>query len=175
MQVGVDKPKLRNLLSVFLRTRPGLEITARSRTGSIATAEDLLQDAWLKLERTRFEGTIENPAGFITQVAKSTITDHLRKESRRAEIDAEVSDLLWDNVDSLSPERVLIGRERLEAVQTALGRLPEKTRKIFLMNRIDQISHRRIAEVYGMSEEAVYYHIRRALERLAEFRDELAD
>jgi RNA polymerase sigma-70 factor (ECF subfamily) len=53
----------------------------------------------------------------------------------------------------------------------ALDNLPEKTRRIFLMNRIEHISHRKIAEKLGISDEAVYYHIRRALERLAKVRD----
>jgi RNA polymerase sigma-70 factor (ECF subfamily) len=82
---------------------------------------------------------------------------------------------LWDTVDEASPERLLIGRENLSAVRAALDALPERTRRIFLMNRIEQISHRRIAEMLGISDEAVYYHIRRALERLAVLRDELAD
>jgi RNA polymerase sigma-70 factor (ECF subfamily) len=43
------------------------------------------------------------------------------------------------------------------------------------MNRIDGIPHRRIAEQMGMTDEAVYYHVRRALERLARLRDDLAD
>lgn len=134
-----------------------------------------MQDAWLKLESTRDAGQIDNPGGFITQVAKTTVAGHLRKERRRAEIDAEVCGLLWDSVDEASPERVLISRENLCSVCGALGELPEKTRRIFLMNRIEQIPHRRIAAMLGISDEAVYYHIRRALERLAELRDELID
>ncbi len=99
----------------------------------------------------------------------------MRKERRRSEIDLELSGLLWENVDEASPERVLIGRERLSSVCAALDELAPRTRQIFLMNRVEQIPHRRIAESLGITEEAVYYHIRRALERLAELRDELAD
>jgi RNA polymerase sigma-70 factor (ECF subfamily) len=72
----------------------------------------------------------------------------------------------------VSPERTVIGRENLDAVRAALDELPEKTRRIFLMNRIDGIPHRRIAEQMGITDEAVYYHVRRALERLARLRDD---
>jgi RNA polymerase sigma-70 factor (ECF subfamily) len=82
---------------------------------------------------------------------------------------------LGETVDEVSPERVLIDRQTLGCVCAALDQLPEKTRRIFLMNRIGQIPHRRIAEMLGISDEAVYYHIRRALERLAVLRDELSD
>lgn len=160
------------LISTFLKARSRLETVAEARTGSKTTAEDLLQDAWLRLEKVRSDVPIENPAGFIVSVTKRTVIDHVRKERRRAEIDAEISDVLWDSVDEISPERYLIGRESLEAVCAVLDELPEKTRRIFLMNRIERIPHRRIAEQLGITDEAVYYHIRRALERLAALRDE---
>lgn len=134
-----------------------------------------MQDAWLKLENARFDGVIDNPAGFITRVAQHAVTDHVRNERRRSEIASELAEVLWENCDWVSPERALIGREKLNAVRNALDELPEKTRRIFLMNRIDGISHRRLAELHGITDEAVYYHIRRALERLADLRDELGD
>lgn len=160
------------MLSVFSALKPKLETLARARTGSQAAAEDLLQDAWLKLATSRCE-FVDNPGGFISRVAHNTVTDHLRKERRRAEIDAEISDLLWPGVDEISPERVLIGRDQMRRIRAVLDDLPEKTRKIFLMNRIGGVSHRRIAELFDISDEAVYYHIRRALERLVVLRDEM--
>jgi RNA polymerase sigma-70 factor (ECF subfamily) len=173
--VGVDRLKLGKLIGAFVKMRPRLEAVAEARTGCRATAEDLMQDVWLKLENTRCDDEIDNCGGFITQVAKTTVTGHLRKTGRRSEIDAEIFDLLWDTVDEASPERALIGRENLRAVCAALDTLPARTRSIFLMNRIEQIPHRRIAEMLGISDEAVYYHIRRAIERLAVVRDELAN
>jgi RNA polymerase sigma-70 factor (ECF subfamily) len=171
----VNNLKLADLIGIFVRMRPRMESVARLRTGSRALAEDLVQDVWLKLENSPMTATIDNPAGFITQVAKTTVAGHLRKERRRAEIDLEISELIWEASDDISPERLLIGRENLEAVHAALDDLSEKTRRIFLMNRIEGISHRRIAEMLGVSDETVYYHIRRALERLATLRDEIAD
>lgn len=172
---GVNRLKLGKLIGTFMQMRPRLQAVAQARTGCRAAAEDLIQDAWLKLENTRFDGEVDNPGGFITQVAKTTVAGHLRKERRRAEIDAEVCGLLWDGIDEASPERVLIGREKLCSVCAVLNDLPPRTRRIFLMNRVEQIPHRRIAEMLGISDEAVYYHIRRALERLAKLRDELVD
>ncbi|WP_091918401.1 RNA polymerase sigma factor [Mesorhizobium sp. YR577] len=173
---GVDRLSLGKLIAAFVRVRPRLDAAAKARTGCSATAEDLMQDAWLKLENAGLEdGAIRNPAGFITRVAQHAVTDHLRNQRRRNEIDSELADILGENCDLVSPERTLIGRENLKAVRKILDELPEKTRNIFLMNRIDGISHRRLAELHGITDEAVYYHIRRALERLADLRDELSD
>lgn len=160
-------------LSAFFQARNRLKTIATARTGNWATAEDLLQDTWLKIENRRGEDVIDNPAGFITQVVRHAVSDHVRKERRRAEIDAEIAGLLWETTDEISPERTVIGQENLARVATVLDELPEKTRRIFLLNRIDQVPHRRIAEMIGISDEAVYYHIRRALEHLSELRDQM--
>lgn len=171
----MDRSKLGKLLAAFLRARPRLEAAAQARAGSRAAAKDLLQDAWLKLEARGCEAGIDNPEGFITQVAQNTVTDHLRKERRRGAIDAELTGILWEGVEQVSPERTAMGRERLRAVCAALEQLPERTRRIFLMNRLGGVPHRKIAEKLGISDQAVYYHIRRALEHLAALRDEDAD
>lgn len=168
----MDKP-LGKLISTFIALRPRLVASAHSRLGSRAIAEELVQDSWLRLETARDTTSVENPAGFIVQVVNNAVRDHFRKERRRSDIDAEIHDLLWEQHDDLSPERALIGRENLRAVQSALDELPEKTRRIFLMNRIDAVPHRKIAEMLDMSDEAVYYHIRRALEHLARLRDNM--
>ena len=155
--------------------RPRLVALAQSRLGNRSVAEDLVQDTWIRLEKAEPDTAIANAAGFVSQVTMNGIRDHFRKERRRAEIDAEVQELLWEYSDELSAERALMGRDALRAVQVALDELPEKTRRIFLMNRIEGVPHRKIAELLDMSDEAVYYHIRRALEHLAHLRDELHD
>jgi RNA polymerase sigma factor (sigma-70 family) len=172
----VDRLTFKKLIDAFAKLRPRLEAAAKARTGCPATAEDLMQDTWLKLENAGLEDeAIRNPAGFVTRVAQYAVTDHLRNKRRRSEIDGELADILGENCDWVSPERTVIARENLKAVREILDELPERTRNIFLMNRIDGISHRRLAEMHGITDEAVYYHIRRALERLADLRDELSD
>lgn len=169
----MDQIYLNKLLATFVNLRPRLVSRAQSRLGSRALAEELVQDTWLRLEGARLDRPVENPAGFIAQVANHAICDHFRKEGRRSEINAEIRHLLTEDMDELSAERRLIDRQNLRHARAALEELPEKTRRIFLMNRIQNIPHRRIAAHYDMSEEAVHYHIRRALDHLARLRDEL--
>lgn len=165
------KVRIRQLLIAFAQVRPRLEAVTRGRVGSREAAEDLMQDTWLKLASAKADAVVENPVGFVTKAASNTVLDHLRKERRRAAIDAEIQEILWEGQDEFSPERVAIGRDTLKAVQAVLDAMPEKSRRIFLMNRLGGVSHRQIARQLGISEEAVYYHIRRVLDRLAELRD----
>ena len=167
--MDVDK-----LFSPLMAFRRRLEAMAQAQTGCSATAEDMVQDAWVKLETARPARVIDNPRGFVTQITKRAVMDHIRKDRRRAEINSELAEILWDRASEVSPERVAISRESLRRVQAVLDTLPDRTRWIFLRNRLDQISHRQIAEELGVTEETVYYHIRRALERLAECRNDAA-
>jgi len=167
----MSESRIGQLLEAFASLRPRMEALARSRAGNREAAEDLMQDTWIKLSLSASGAAVENPAGFVTAAARNTVVDHVRKDRRRAEIDAEVQSLLWDATDDISPERVVIGREMLKMVESALDEMPERSRRIFLMNRLGGISHRQIARQLGISEEAVYYHIRRVLERLAAVRD----
>ncbi|GLS32877.1 RNA polymerase sigma-70 factor, ECF subfamily [Mesorhizobium albiziae] len=153
--------------------RPRAEAMARRRVGCAFTAEDIMQDTWIKLANVRRDDTISNPAGFAIKTAMNAVVGHFRKQRRRTEIDAEVNDLLWQSVDELSPERIALGRDVLRVVDAALKKMPERSRRIFLMNRLGGVSHREIARRLGISEEAVYYHIRRVVERLGELRDQL--
>jgi RNA polymerase sigma-70 factor (ECF subfamily) len=173
--VRMDRLNLGKLIAAFVGSRARLEAKARFTTRNPAAAEDLVHDAWVRIQSARLDETIENPAGFVTQVVKTTTAGHMRKQRRRNEIDTEVFDLLFDETDELSPERILIAQQNLKAVQAVLDGLPEKTRQIFLMSRIGGFTHRELAQHFQITEEAIYYHIRRALECLAVLRDEIAD
>jgi RNA polymerase sigma factor (sigma-70 family) len=160
---------LSTMLEAFLQIRPKLVSSARRRVSS-DMAEDAVQDTWVRIAAARIGQGIDNPGGYIARTMNNTVTDHMRKERRRRDLDSEIRDILDDDADEVSPERQLMGRQMLTAVKGALDAMPERTRRIFLMNRIDGVTHRRLAELEEISEEAVYYHIRRALERLTDLR-----
>jgi RNA polymerase sigma-70 factor (ECF subfamily) len=170
----VDKPALRRLLGAFAGRRPALEAALRRQLRNSAVAADVMQESWLKLSGGT-DATIENADAYVRRVVRNTATDHIRKERRCAAINAEVRDLLWPADDECSPERILMGRQALAAVAAALEQMPERSRIIFAMSRFEGKTHREIAERFGITEQAVFYHIRRVLEHLAVIRDDMLD
>lgn len=58
-------PELERALAVFLEQRPRLVTIARRVVGDASTAEDVVQEAWLRWQRTSRE-EIRNPAAFLT-------------------------------------------------------------------------------------------------------------
>lgn len=72
------------------------------------------------------------------------------------------------HVDPLDPHRVATGREGLVTLVRALDELPERTRKIFLLYRYEQIDRATIADSFGISVSAVEKHLSKAMTALTE-------
>lgn len=71
-------------LDVFEGERPRLTGLAYRITGSVADAEDVVQEAWIRWARDN-EG-VENPAGWLTTVTSRLALDRLRAQRRRREV-----------------------------------------------------------------------------------------
>ena len=67
----------------------------------------------------------------------------------------------------MDPERVLIGKESIQGLIEALNGLHEETRDTFLLCRLEHMTHRELAELYGISVSAVEKRIAKALAHIA--------
>jgi RNA polymerase sigma-70 factor (ECF subfamily) len=72
-------------VEVFEAERPRLTGLAYRITGSIADAEDVVQEAWLRWA-ARDTGGVENPPGWLTTVTSRLALDRLRAQRRRREV-----------------------------------------------------------------------------------------
>lgn len=68
--------------ALFEAERPRLVRLAYRMTGSLAEAEDLVQDAWLRWSRA--EG-VDAPAAWLTRVVTRLCLDHLKSARVRRE------------------------------------------------------------------------------------------
>src|SRR5262249_16307963 len=69
--------------------------------------------------------------------------------------------------EEMSPERVLGYEQELERVLAALQQLPERTRDVLLLTRLELMRQTEVAEMFAISVSAVEKHIARALAHLA--------
>jgi RNA polymerase sigma-70 factor (ECF subfamily) len=74
----------RNLAEQFEADRPHLTRVAYRMLGSLAEAEDAVQDAWLRLSRSD-AGEVGNLTGWLTTVVARICLDNLRKRKSRRE------------------------------------------------------------------------------------------
>lgn len=150
------------LLSYFLR-----RIRDRSQ------AEDLVQDALLRVIRASECEVIEHPESYVFKVAANLLKDSRRHAVRhptvtRAAVEEEAEGGLDETlVDERSPERVLDGETSLAQVLQALGELNELTRNVFVLFRLEHMKQKDIAALYGIAQSTVEKHVMRAVVHLA--------
>jgi RNA polymerase sigma-70 factor (ECF subfamily) len=150
------------LLSYFLR-----------RVRDRAHAEDLVQDALLRVIRASELAVIEHPESYVFKVAANLLKDSRRHAVRHPTVPCpaleedhagEVEETL---VDERSPERVLDGETSLAEVVRALDELSELTRNVFVLFRLEHMKQKDIAALYGIAQSTVEKHVMRAVLHLA--------
>lgn len=137
------------------------------RLAGSAAAEDLVQQVFERLVQRGEIDSIENARGYVFRVAENVFVDHMRRGAvRHSHAHDQFDESLHAGVD-FSPEHVLAKRERLARVMEILQALPERTRIIFVLRRIEGWKYQEIADRYGISVSAVEKHVERAVEQLA--------
>ncbi|MGD9557173.1 MAG: RNA polymerase sigma factor [Mangrovibacterium sp.] len=137
-------------------------------SGDIALAEDLTQDVFLAFWEEQGRIKKETVRAYLFTIAKNLFF----KYHRRKKINLTFISSLIPEQDHQSPEFVLELKEFDQALQKLIGRIPEKTRVIFLMNRIDRLTYTEIAETMKISIKAVEKHMTKALKFLRENMDQ---
>jgi RNA polymerase sigma-70 factor (ECF subfamily) len=77
------------------------------------------------------------------------------------------ADFITDDNDS--PERLLEIKELATQIQDQVELLPEKTKRIFMLNRESGLTYHEIARSLGISLKTVEYHIFKALHLLGKY------
>jgi RNA polymerase sigma-70 factor (ECF subfamily) len=142
-----------------------------ARLKSAFAAQDLVQDLYLKVRGLDEKEQVRNGRAYLFRMASNLAIDHLRRERRRAELIAEAGEFLTGGIEPTTPEQSLIARNELVRLERALAELPELTRRIFILCRLDGLPQRRVAEIVGLSPAGVFKHMRRAVDHLARVRD----
>ena len=141
---------------VFARVRAALMRRGRSSPD----ADDLVQEAWVRLACYEREQTVSRPEAFLMRTALNLSVDAHRARVNHGE------EVLLDEVvlvDSApGAEAVVLARERLARLSLCLGRLNEKTRDIFLSHRVDGMTYQEIARRHALSISTVEKHIAKA-------------
>ncbi|GAA3071758.1 RNA polymerase sigma-70 factor (ECF subfamily) [Streptomyces olivoverticillatus] len=112
------------LAECFETHRTHLRAVAYRMLGSLAEADDAVQEAWLRLVRSDSDG-IENLGGWLTTVVGRVCLDMLRSRTSRGEepLDVRVPDPLVGHVEAIDPEHQAmladsVGLALLVVVQT---------------------------------------------------------
>ena len=134
-------------------------------------AESLAPDCFLRAWQAR--GQFRGDAGIQTwlmQIAVNLVRDRARnrrlrfwKRTQSAGLDAgRVGESVPD--ERSSPESAAAAKQRVAAVWSAMGDLPEKQRTVFLLRFVEDMDLLEIAAATGLKEGTVKTHLFRALQ-----------
>lgn len=159
--------------SLYQRQLGALIGSLRRIVGCAHTAEDLAQDAYLRvsdaLEQRR---EVSHLQPFLYQTARNLALDHLRRESiRQAPADAEEA-VARIACESPTPERSALLAERVERLRGAMRELPERRRQVLVLHRLHGWRHSQIAAHLGISVSAVEKNLRLALAHCLQAQDD---
>jgi RNA polymerase sigma-70 factor (ECF subfamily) len=142
--------------------------------GITSEAEDVVQDAFLRLHTQvhvkKKGGQIRNVAVWLFRVAHNLAMDTGRKKTRHRKLQPKVaaqSKLLADDEVSIDALGQL---ERAEAGQQAMAQLealPEAQRSVVVLQVIEGMTVKQIAQVTGTSPSNACYRLRDAMETLS--------
>jgi RNA polymerase sigma-70 factor (ECF subfamily) len=149
------------LEGLFRSYQPGLLRLARTCTGDDGIAEELVQEAFVRLHRS---GTRPQPGAELAYLRRTVVNlSHSRGRrlavARRAPADREV--------DGASAEFFALAQARREAIVRAVRALPGRQRDCVVLHYLEELSDAQIAATLGIGVGSVKTHLHRARAALA--------
>ncbi|MBL8304430.1 MAG: sigma-70 family RNA polymerase sigma factor [Ideonella sp.] len=127
------------------------------RGALVEEADDLVQEAWLRMDRYQQRQPVENPEAFMMATATHLFIDGRRARARRHE------EVLTDDMVIVDPapnlEQVVFGRERIARLAACIPRLPNPARDIFVASRIQGMTYAQIAAERGLSVSSIEKYV----------------
>lgn len=140
------------------RLRSILRLQGRTRED----ADDLIQEAFLRLHVYCQEGEVHKEDAFLTRTVLNLSIDLHRKEHRECYVEEPAEALSLIDIRP-TPDKELAIQQRLSRVYSVLESLDPRTREIFLLHRLEGDRCAQIARTFGISVSAVEKHIARAV------------
>ena len=152
----------------FQENRPQLRAVAYRMLGSIAEADDAVQEAWLRLSRSD-AGVIDNLGGWLTTALGRICLDMLRSRTARREdsLEAAQMEAAPRRGAGLDPEQeALLGDSVGQALLVVLNTLAPAERLAFVLHDLFEVPFDQIAPIVGRSPAAARQLASRARRRV---------
>lgn len=137
----------------FEEQRRNLVRYASRITGDRDHAEDVVQEAYLRLGEMARKQHLASPSGYLARIVRNLAIDRLWRSRREVEVftpDGQVA-LNGLAADQPTPEQVVLSRSELTRLEAALAELPERVRIAVEMHRFGGAKLREIAAELGVS------------------------
>lgn len=151
-------------LAIYMAHRNELLNYAHHLLRDRASAEDLVQEAWLRFSSRAGEaGDLTQPTKYLFAIVRNLALDWLRRSSLHSPQPITVEAMETIPSEAPSAERVLYYRDELRSLEKSLAGLPERTQVAFIMYRVERRTLQEIASHLGVSVPRVHKMIKDAL------------
>ncbi|MEU2157316.1 RNA polymerase sigma factor SigJ [Streptomyces sp. NPDC019396] len=159
----------KNLLAErFEADRPHLRSVAYRMLGSLAEADDAVQEAWLRLSRSD-TSEVANLGGWLTTVVGRICLDMLRSRTSRREdpLDVYLPDPIVSSISGTDPEQEAMITDSVGlAMLVVLDTLPPAERLAFVLHDMFAVPFDEIADIVGRNAAATRQLASRARRRV---------
>jgi RNA polymerase sigma-70 factor (ECF subfamily) len=154
--VMMDEAAFRHL---YQRTARPLRAYLARCCGDFSLADDLLQEAYLRLLRSGFEGEDDtHRKNYLYRIATNLMRDHFRRKRPETDAVPEIDDTPGhDEVVHLRSDMGL-----------AMAELSRRDRQMLWLAYVEGASHQEIAKVLGLRTASIRSMLFRARQRMAE-------
>lgn len=132
------------------------------RCGDSAQADDLVQDAFIKLWQNCAKTPMGSAKSFLFTITRNAFLN----EVAHKKVVLNHAKLQPSRVDNESPEHILEQKEFNDKIKIAISNLTEGQRTAFLLNRVEGKKYTEIATILDISVKAVEKRMSLALKTL---------
>lgn len=150
--------------AIYQRYWKKLYSIARRKIESVEIVEEIVQDIFLKLWERRSTLGIEQLEAYLITSVRYAAINHIKSAIIHEKYADYVVDFSSEAVNTTDEQLQL--NELMSVVEKQLSDLPDKTRQIFRLNRLEHQSIKEISSRLKVPERTVEYHLSQAIKML---------
>ena len=131
---------------------------------STEVAEEIVQDLFVSLWEKRATLQIKDLKSYLAASLRNRCIDFIRQTILKDK-HGVYSKLYYPKIQD-STEQAVLFIELQEKIEQILDYLPEKSRQIFKLSRMEGLSITEISKICGLSQKSIEYHITKSLKSL---------
>ena len=126
--------------------------------------EDIAQEAYIRAFKVEQEAGVDHPKTLLFTIAKNIALNELRSKAKRVTDYIEECEAEPEKVGATTEEEV-VGLERLETYCSAVDKLPEQCRRVYLLRKVHGLPHKEIAQRLNITVRSVERHLQKGVMR----------
>ncbi|SKB41202.1 RNA polymerase sigma-70 factor, ECF subfamily [Sphingobacterium nematocida] len=148
---------------VYERYYPVLHIHAFKKIDNNEAIKDLLQDVFVSFWKNRDQLTISHSlSAYLYAAVRYKISNYiLQQQTANKYLDSLQGYI--DQQDSIQTDFLVRHKELNQIIEAEINALPPAMRKIFILSRFENLSHKEIASTLSLSDQTVRTQIKNAL------------